>query len=387
MLKQVANSVVLGAAILASQAGFSADGHVFYLPRRSQLTPVQRLNREGVEAVKKHDYDKAQRLFYKAYLYDPADPFTLNNLGYISEIDGQLDRAQKFYQLAAQQGSNANIDLSNEKHLQGEPMKAALIDLKDVPMRVNRMNLDAMRMLQKNRGFEAVALLQQARSLDPRNAFTLNNLGVASESIGDLDSATRYYQEAAEMQSKEPAAVTLDPKWRGKSISTMARDSAKRLEKHMRDMDPAEAKAVMFTMRGVHAANQNNWPAAREAFLHAYALDPSSAFCINNRGYVAEQEGDLESAQFFYEKARRAEDASARVGLATAVDAQGQPLVVVAGDSTGKVDTALDVYSRERRQENAPVGLTPRGPAAEQQNHTAPGTQQENPQQQQNPQR
>ena len=386
MLKQIANSVVLGAALLACQTGYSADGHVFYLPRRSQLTPVQRLNREGVEAVKKHDYDKAQRLFYKAYLYDPADPFTLNNLGYISEISGELDRAQKFYQLAAQQGSNANIDMSNEKHLQGEPMKAALVDLKDVPMRVNRMNLDAMRMLQKNRGFEAVALLQQARSLDPRNAFTLNNLGVASESIGDLDSAIRYYQQAAELHSSEPAAVTLDPRWRGKSISTMARDSDKRLEKHMRNMDPAESKAVMLTMRGVHAANQNNWPAAREAFLQAYQLDPGSAFCINNRAYVAERQGDLESAQFFYEKARRAENAYSRIGLATAVDAQGQPLGIVAGDSTAKVDTALQVYSRERHQENAPVELTPRGPAAQQQDRTSPTTPQQNPQQQ-NPQR
>lgn len=385
MLKHFANSVVLGAALLACQAGHSADGHVFYLPRRSQLTPVQRLNREGVEAVKKHDYDKAQRLFYKAYLYDPADPFTLNNLGYISEIDGQLDRAQKFYQLAAEQGSNANIDLSNEKHLQGEPMRAALIDLKDVPMRVNRMNLDAMRMLEKNRGFEAIALLQQARSLQPQNAFTLNNLGVASESIGDLDSAIRYYQEAAELHSKEPAAVTLDVKWRGRSISTMAQDSAKRLQKRMSNMDPAEAKAVMFTMRGVHAANQNNWPAAREAFLHAYALDPSSAFCINNRGYVAERDGDMESAQFFYEKARRSQDASARIGLATAVDAQGQPLGVVASDSTGKVDSALEVYSRERRQENAPVELTPRGAGDQQQDQTPPSTQQI-PQEQQNPQ-
>jgi len=77
------------------------------IPRRSELTPVQRLNREGVEAVKKQQYEKASALFFKAYLYDPADPFTLNNLGYISELQGQLDRAHNFYTLASQQGSNA----------------------------------------------------------------------------------------------------------------------------------------------------------------------------------------------------------------------------------------------------------------------------------------
>jgi len=46
------------------------------IPKHSELTPVQRLNREGVDAIRKHQYDKAEGLFYKAYLYDPADPFT-----------------------------------------------------------------------------------------------------------------------------------------------------------------------------------------------------------------------------------------------------------------------------------------------------------------------
>jgi hypothetical protein len=36
--------------------------------------------------VRKKQYEKAEAIFYKAYLYDPTDPFTLNNLGYISEL-------------------------------------------------------------------------------------------------------------------------------------------------------------------------------------------------------------------------------------------------------------------------------------------------------------
>src|ERR1700680_4345297 len=67
------------------------------LPKRSHLTPVQRLNREGVDAIQKHNYEKAETLFYQAYLFDPADPFTLYNLGYVSELKGQLARAQEIY--------------------------------------------------------------------------------------------------------------------------------------------------------------------------------------------------------------------------------------------------------------------------------------------------
>src|SRR5580698_5716212 len=106
------------------------------LPKRSQLTPVQRLNREGVEAVRKQQYEKAETIFYKAYLYDPGDPFTLYNLGYVSEMQGQLDRAQKFYKLALQQGADdAFIDRSNARELEGRSMKDAFDDFKDAPMR------------------------------------------------------------------------------------------------------------------------------------------------------------------------------------------------------------------------------------------------------------
>src|SRR5581483_11127129 len=78
----VAASAILGLSA-ADLAG--AQSIKITLPRHSQLTPVQRLNRDGVDAVRKHDYGKAEELFYKAYLYDPSDPFTLNNLGYIAE--------------------------------------------------------------------------------------------------------------------------------------------------------------------------------------------------------------------------------------------------------------------------------------------------------------
>jgi tetratricopeptide (TPR) repeat protein len=362
--------VVMGAL----PAAWASDGHTIMIPMRSRLSPVQRLNREGVEAIKHHQYDKAQGLFYKAYLYDPADPFTLNNLGYISEVQGQLERAHKFYELAAEQSCDASIDISSQKHLQGQPMKAAIVDLKDRTMRVNRMNIDAMRMLQQDRNFEAIDLLKQTLVLDPQNPFTLNNLGVASESVSDLDAALRYYQQAATSQSKEPAAITFDKSWRGKSVSNMARTSAKMLQERMESNGVTESKAVMFTLRGVREENANNWAAAREDFLHAYALDPTSAFSLNNRGYIAEREGDLETAQYFYEKASRADNSNARIGLATRLYAQGQSLSAVANESNEKVDGALDIYRQQRKRQGAPVELTPRGGTPEPTPETKPGS-------------
>ena len=349
------------AACLGSSPVWARSGLKITIPRRSELTPVQKLNREGVEAVRKHQFDKAGALFYKAYLFDPTDPFTLNNLGYVAELQGQLERAQSFYDLASKQGSNADIDRSNAKSLEGKPMKAAFENLQDVPMRVNRMNVDAIVLLSQGRAFEATSLLKSALRLDPQNAFTLNNLGVADEAIGDYDNALKNYGAAADQNSSEPIVITLQDSWRGRPVSRLAVDSAKRLRKHIDNMDPAEANSLKYTVQGVLAVNGNDWPSAREAFLKAYSMNPNSAFALNNRGYVAERDGDLEAAQFFYERARRAQDAGNRIGMATERIAEGKPLAPVVVQSNRMVDDKLEQYSRERRRETGPIELTPRG--------------------------
>jgi tetratricopeptide (TPR) repeat protein len=141
----------------------------------------------------------------------------------------------------------------------------------------------------------------------------------------------------------------------------MAAASAKRLEKRIRNGGPVEAQAEMYTIHGVFEVNQNDWAAARKDFLRAYSLDPTSAFTLNNLGYVSEKDGDLESAQYFYGKAQRADKAGTRVGFATQVSAEGKSLDAVAIDSNDKVDGALEIYSQRRRQQSAPVELTPRG--------------------------
>src|SRR5689334_1525579 len=92
------------------------------LPKKSKPTPAQKLNQEGVKELEKHNYKQAKKLFYKAYLLDPDDPFTLNNLGYIAELDGQVDRAQRYYALAAAHASDALVYKSTEKAAIGKPV-------------------------------------------------------------------------------------------------------------------------------------------------------------------------------------------------------------------------------------------------------------------------
>src|SRR5271169_5470847 len=114
-------SLTLGWAIQSSAGDLKIT-----LPKRSPMTPVQRLNRDGVEAIRSRHYDKAEAFFYKAYLLDPDDPFTLDNLGYVAEIQGEVDRAQKFYDLAVKQPTDAVIDLASSEPVQGKSIHEIL---------------------------------------------------------------------------------------------------------------------------------------------------------------------------------------------------------------------------------------------------------------------
>src|SRR5260370_35309137 len=122
-------------------------------------------------------------------------------------------------------------------------------------MGVNGMKVNAMQLLSARRNFEAATLLEQALTFDTRNPFTLNNLGVAEEAIGDYDKALKYYAAAANSRSSESVVVTDDDSWRGKPVSEMAAESAKRLKKRLHDGNPAETQAALLAIQGVQSTN------------------------------------------------------------------------------------------------------------------------------------
>jgi len=328
-----------------------------YLPKRSKLTPVQRLNREGVEALRKNNLEKAKSQFYRAYLFDPDDPFTLNNMGYISELEGQAEQARNFYTLAARLGTDAVVDKASSPHMEGQTFLSALSNAHDVPMEVNRSNVAAVRLLSEGRAPEAEQVLRHALNLDQKNPFTLNNLGVTKEAEGDFEGALKYYSAAADLHSEERVIVSQSGAWRGKPISEMAAETVKRLSQRMQNVAGPEEQAGLLNLHGVAALNRNDRQAAGKAFLQAYQLDPNSAFTLNNLGYLAEMDGDLETAQVFYEKARMAQNAKDRVGLATRQSAEGLKLFQVAEDSNQSVGVKIGEQSAARRRETGPIQL------------------------------
>lgn len=327
------------------------------LPKRSKVTPVQRLNRDGVEAVRKHKLEKAKSLFYKAYLLDPDDPFTLNNMGYVAEIEGRAGEAQRFYSLASRLGTDAVVDRASASHLQGQSFLSAVNTAHDVPMEINQSNVTAVRLLAEGRAAEAELILQHALTLNPKSPFTLNNLGVVKEAEGDFAGALQYYTAAADLHSTETVVVTENGAWRGKPVSVMAADTAKKLTERMQNLGGPEEQAGLLNLRGVAALNRNDRQAAVQDFQQAYQLDSNNAFSLNNLGYLAELDGDLETAQVFYEKARLAQKANTRVGLATRQSAEGMKLFEVADESNQSVGVKIGEQSEARRRQTGPIEL------------------------------
>jgi Flp pilus assembly protein TadD len=327
------------------------------IPKRSESTPIQRLNRDGVEAARKHDFQKAKTLFYRAYLYDPDDPFTLNNLGYVAELEGQLDRALRFYSLAAQRNTEAVIENASVKEVEGRTFVEQVNGIRDRAVQINLANVTAVKLLSEGRATEADFLLQKTLAVDAHHPFTLNNMGVAKEMQGDLSAAARYYTAAAATRSNEPVVVTVNPQWRGKSVSEMASGSAKKVLQRLRHPESNEARAAEFNLRGVSALNRNDWKEAEQAFRQAYALDPNNAFSLNNVGYLAEMYGDRETAQFFYDKARQAASSKDRIGVATDRGVKGWRLAELANDNTEKIDQKMTQDSELKRRQSNPIQL------------------------------
>ncbi len=348
---------LVGAALLTLCSGSLAAQLKIPLPKRSKETPVQQLNRDGVREVEKHNIGKAKRLFYKAYLLDPDDPFTLNNLGYISELEGDAERALRYYELSSKNTSQATIDKASRPDLKGRPLQEAFASLQVPELRANKANVQAISLLNRGRIAEAEGVLRKTLAENPNSPFTLNNLGYVMESEGDLQSALRYYSSAASLHSDEKVLVAPNPKWRGKSISEIASQNARAVNETIAKGEDRAAQVARLNLRGVAALNHNDPKAAHDFFQRAYKLDPKNAFSLNNMGYVAEMDGDRETAETYYEEARAAADASRRVTYASRRDAEGRKMGDVARDNQTEVDTLIETVRQQRQREGGPIQL------------------------------
>src|SRR2546429_9729726 len=84
---------------------------------------VAEFNLRGVSAINRNDLRTADQDFRKAYALNPNNAFARNNIGYVSEIEGDRETAQFFYDSAQQAlGANAKVGLATRRAFEGQKL-------------------------------------------------------------------------------------------------------------------------------------------------------------------------------------------------------------------------------------------------------------------------
>jgi tetratricopeptide (TPR) repeat protein len=96
--------------------------------QQSAQDHAARLNVQGVSALNHNDPQKASNYFQQAYMLDSRNAFSLNNMGYVSEMQGDQETANEFYGLA-QRGDQAGAPVRTASHHQmvGEAVGAVAV--------------------------------------------------------------------------------------------------------------------------------------------------------------------------------------------------------------------------------------------------------------------
>jgi hypothetical protein len=167
----------------------------------------------------------------------------------------------------------------------------------------------------------------------------------------------RYYTHAASLHSDKTVVVTLDARLRGHAISQVAADNAIALHTRLQSERTTEARVARLNVQGVTALNRNDPAEARNYFTQAYDLDPSNAFAINNRGYMAEMDGDEETANDYYSASALSPGANQKATLTSHPQMQGKSLREVADSNDLVTQANLEAQQELRRRQGGAVEL------------------------------
>ena len=81
------------------------------------------LTRDAVLAYRTGDVDKFKSNMKEAHEIDPEDPYVLNNMGFIYEMEGKKAEALSHYKEAAQKAGNRTVDVSQVREQEGRQLK------------------------------------------------------------------------------------------------------------------------------------------------------------------------------------------------------------------------------------------------------------------------
>jgi Flp pilus assembly protein TadD len=85
------------------------------------------LNIQGVSDVNRNDLSAAAEAFRNAYSLDPNNVFAVNNLGFLSELEGDRETAEFFYEKAQAMGG-VTVGLATRRSAEGSKLSQVASD-------------------------------------------------------------------------------------------------------------------------------------------------------------------------------------------------------------------------------------------------------------------
>jgi Flp pilus assembly protein TadD len=70
---------------------------------------------DGIDALVQGDVEKFKAEIRSAYQMDPDDPYVMNNMGVVYEIEGNREKAREMYKKAAQNAGNLVVNKSSRQ--------------------------------------------------------------------------------------------------------------------------------------------------------------------------------------------------------------------------------------------------------------------------------
>src|SRR5437868_6187257 len=209
---------------------------------------VTRLNVQALGLLQKDRAPEADRILTRALAIDAKNPFTLNNLGFAKEQEGELEAALSYYNQSANLHSQEPVIVTVHDSWRGQPISQVAGDNasevrklmrrernEDRSTRVARLNLQGVSALNRNDRRSARDYFQQAYKLDPKNAFILNNMGYLSELDGDRETAQFYYDKAQSAnRANDRVGVATRKDAEGRRLANVADSSDQLVEQRMR---------------------------------------------------------------------------------------------------------------------------------------------------------
>jgi tetratricopeptide (TPR) repeat protein len=155
---------------------------------------------------------------------------------------------------------------------------------------------DAYQALQEGRLDKAENLYRNALQGEARNVDALLGLAAIAAQRGQVQQAIGFYEQALEIEPRNPTA-------QAGLIALIGQADPQMSETRLKQLIAREPSAFLQYSLGNLYANQNQWPAAQQAYFQAFQMQPDNADYAYNLAVGLEHLNQPKLALSYYRKA------------------------------------------------------------------------------------